>query len=73
LANLTGAGQERVEAADVKEVLGHIRKKYGAAAEKAAKTMLIAVNGESILHLKMYKTGLREGDEISFLPICGGG
>jgi molybdopterin converting factor small subunit len=73
LANLIGAGGEAAAAEQVKDVLRFIKDKHGAAAEKTARTMLIAVNGESILHLKMYKTGLRAGDEVSFLPICGGG
>jgi len=76
LAVLTGRGEDRIEAQDMKEVkdaLNHIKKTYGAPAIKTARTMLIAVNGESILHLKMYKTGLKAGDELSFLPICGGG
>jgi molybdopterin synthase sulfur carrier subunit len=76
LAALIGRGVDRIEAKDlkdVKEALNHIKKTYGAPAVKTAKTMLIAVNGESILHLKMYKTSLKAGDELSFLPICGGG
>jgi molybdopterin synthase sulfur carrier subunit len=73
LAALTGKGEDRIEAKDVKDALNHIKKTYGAPAAKTAKTMLIAVNGESILHLKMYKTGLNAGDELSFLPICAGG
>jgi molybdopterin converting factor small subunit len=35
--------------------------------------MLIVVNGQSILMLKHFKTILNDGDEVSFLPICGGG
>jgi molybdopterin converting factor small subunit len=73
LATLIGRGEDRIEAKDVKDALNHIKKTCGVPAAKTAKTMLIAVNGESILHLKMYKTGLKTGDELSFLPICGGG
>jgi molybdopterin converting factor small subunit len=35
--------------------------------------MLIAVNGERILHLRHFGTALRDGDVVAFLPICGGG
>ncbi|MDR2434904.1 MAG: MoaD/ThiS family protein [Treponema sp.] len=73
LADLTGTGEEIIEADDVREALRLIERKHGAAAERVAKTMLIAVNGESILHLKLYKTPLQAGDVLSFLPICGGG
>ena len=73
LAVLTKIAAEQVEAAAVKDVLRHIKTCFGADAEKLARTMLIAVNGESILHLAHFKTALRDGDEVSFLPICGGG
>ncbi|MDR0877372.1 MAG: MoaD/ThiS family protein [Treponema sp.] len=73
LAPLTKCAEEMVEAAIVKDVMRHVKTNYGAAAEKIAKTMVIAVNGHSILHLDMYKTALGKGDVVSFLPICGGG
>jgi molybdopterin converting factor small subunit len=73
LATLTKIATEQVEAAAVKDVLRHIKTSFGAEAAKLAKTMLIAVNGESILHLARFKTVLYDGDEVSFLPICGGG
>ena len=73
LAALTKIVTEQVEAAAVKDILRHIKMSFGAEAEKLAKTMLIAVNGESILHLARFKTVLQDGDEVSFLPICGGG
>ena len=73
LAEITGAAREEMEAATVKDILRNIKARYGTEAEKSAKSMLIAVNGESILHLRLYQTALHEGDEVSFLPICGGG
>ena len=73
LAELTKAAGESVEAATVKDVLRHIKTRFGADAEKLAKTMIIAVNGQSVLHLALFKTALKDGDEVSFLPICGGG
>jgi len=73
LATLTGIAGEQVEAATVKDVLRHVKLSFGAEAEKSAKTMLIVVNGESILQLSHFKTALQNGDEVSFLPICGGG
>ena len=73
LAEMTKINGEQIEASVVKDVLRHIGKNFGSAAEKTAKTMIIAVNGESILQLKHYKTALHEDDEVSFLPICGGG
>jgi MoaD family protein len=73
LAKLTEIENESIEAKNVKDVLKHINKKFGAKPEKLAKTMLIAVNGHSILLLKHFGTPLKDGDEVSFLPICGGG
>ena len=73
LATLTKTASEKIEAVTVKDILGHIKTSFGAEAEKKEKTMLIAVNGESILHLARFKTALHDGDEVSFLPICGGG
>ena len=73
LATLTKIAAEQIEAAAVKDVLRHIKTSFGAESEKLAKTMLIAVNGESILQLALFKTALQDGDEVSFLPICGGG
>ena len=73
LAKITKTESEKTDALHVKDVLRHIRKQYGAEAEKLAKTMLIVINGQSILLLKHFKTILKDGDEVSFLPICGGG
>jgi MoaD family protein len=73
LAELTKTAVESIEAATVKDVLRHIKTQFGAEAEKQAKTMLIAVNGQSVHHLTHFKTALKDGDEVSFLPICGGG
>ena len=73
LAKLAGLNEEAIDAAAVKDVLKHIKKSFGAEAEKTAKSMIIAVNGQSILHLKHFKTALQDGDEDAFMPICGGG
>ena len=73
LAALTGIAGEEIEAASVKDLLRGIGRRFSPETEKLAKSMLIAVNGESILHLGHYRTPLRDGDEVSFLPICGGG
>ena len=73
LAALTGIAGEDTEAASVKELLRGIGGRFGAEAKKLAKSMLITVNGESILHLGHFSAPLRDGDEVSFLPICGGG
>jgi len=73
LAELTKTASEIIDAVNIKGILNQIKKQYGAEAEKLSKTMLIVVNGQSILLLKHYKTVLKDGDEVSFLPICGGG
>jgi molybdopterin converting factor small subunit len=73
LQALTGKQGEGVDAARVKDVLRHIRSAYGPEAWKEAKTMLIVVNGESILLRQVFKTPLKDGDSVGFLPICSGG
>ena len=73
LTSLTGMQEESLEADNVKSVLKSIRQRHGREAEKTARAMLIALNGESILLLKHYKTVLKDGDIISFFPLCAGG
>ena len=73
LASLTGSAEETLEARDVEGVLRSLREHHGRKAEKAARAMLITVNGESILLLRRYKTVLKEGDVVSFFPLCAGG
>ena len=73
LAELTKISAESISADTVSDVLKHIKRTYGTEAHKAAKRMLIAVNGKSVLLLKNEKTALKDGDTVSFLPICGGG
>jgi len=73
LFNIIKKESESIEAASIKDVLLYIKKQYGSDAHKSAKSMLIVVNGQSILMLKNFKTIFNNGDEVSFLPICGGG
>jgi molybdopterin synthase sulfur carrier subunit len=73
LSELTKCKEETVPAAAVRDVIDHIKAAHGGNAVKAAKTMLITVNGRSILKLNLYKTPLKAGDTVSFLPICAGG
>jgi MoaD family protein len=73
LTELTKIAGESIDAENVQDVLNHIKENYGAKTEKLAKTMLIVVNGQSILQLGHFKTVLQNEDEVSFLPICGGG
>jgi len=73
LAALTGITEDIFEAMDVEGVLKALRKRYGREAEKTARSMLIALNGESIVLLHQYKTKIKDGDTLSFFPICAGG
>ena len=73
LRAFTGKAEEALEAVNVESLLKIIRKNHGEKTEKAARAMLITLNGESILLLKSFKTALREGDTVSFFPLCGGG
>ena len=65
--------QEETNAGSVKEVLEYIKTTYGKEAYVAAKSALIVVNGLSIGLSQGIKTTLSDGDEIGFLPVCGGG
>ena len=73
LSEMTGVSLEELQAETVGHVLRHIGKTWGKNAQKEAKRMIIAVNGRSILLLDNEKTALKDGDTVSFLPICGGG
>ena len=73
LSTVIGKTEENMEAGSVEAVLKTLRKRYGRKAEKAARIMLIAVNGESILLLKQFKTILKEGDVLNFFPLSAGG
>jgi molybdopterin synthase sulfur carrier subunit len=73
LVSLTGTAEETFDARNVEDVLKEIGKRHNRAAEKAARTMIIALNGENVLLLKRYKTALSAGDTVSFFPLCAGG
>ena len=73
LAALTGIAEETLEVHDVEGVLRSLRRRHGREAEKEARAMLIALNGESILLLKRFKTPLKNGDKVTFFPLCAGG
>jgi len=73
LAEAIGKEEESLSVGTVRDALKHIKSAYGAKAEKLAKTMLIVIDGESILLRKGFATPLREGEILQFLPICGGG
>jgi MoaD family protein len=64
---------EETQASSVKEVLDFIKASYGKEAYALAKSALIVVNGVSIGLSQGIKTPLFDGDEIGFLPVCGGG
>ena len=73
LAALTGTSEETLEGRDVEGILRALRERHGREAEKSARAMLIALNGRSILLLRRYKTPVKEGDQLSFFPLCAGG
>ena len=73
LRDMTGRDGDETNASNIKDVLKFIKSAYGAEAHAAAKKMLIAVNGKSVLLLDNLSTRLSSGDTVSFLPIAGGG
>ena len=76
LAVLTGVTKETIEGQDFQDVRGLLKflgEKYGADAEKTARVMLIALNGESIHLLRQFNTAIKDGDTVGFFPLCAGG
>ena len=73
LAALTCVESERLDAQTVRDIIKHIKQRYGAKAEQLAKAMLIAIDGESMNMRKGFATPLRDGETVQFFPICGGG
>lgn len=57
----------------ISDVLKHIKQLYGKNAYKQARSMLITINGESIVNRKVFKSELKDGDTVSFLPVSAGG
>lgn len=73
LEKLTDKQSEVLDVNTVQDVIHHVEKAYGAAAKKFAKTMLIAVDGESVNFRKGFATQLKDGETVQFFPNCGGG
>lgn len=73
LAEHIGTSLEHYEASTVKDVLKHIEKRHGKQSYKAAKAMLITVNGLSIQTKHYYATKLASGDTVGFYPLAAGG
>ena len=73
LKELTNTAEEQLSAGNIKGVLKHIKSAYGKDAAGKAKTMLIAIDGDSILLRQGFATKLCDGEVVQFLPICGGG
>ena len=71
LRALTGTAQERLEAANIKEVLAKIKAAHGK--EAAAKARRCLLNSDNVnLHNGM-RTGLKPSDVVTFVPVCAGG
>lgn len=73
IRGITGITEENLHAATVNDIVRHIKEAYGKEACKAAKSALVVVNDVSIGQLADWKTKLRDGDVVGFLPLCGGG
>jgi len=73
LKELTRKDEDQLDVTAIKDVLRHVKSTYGAEAAKLAKSMLIAIDGDSILLRRGFATKLQEGETVQFLPICGGG
>lgn len=68
-----GAGSIEINADTVGEALKLISSKYESIDLSTLKNSLIFVNSVDIRNLRMYKTLLKEGDEVMILPPAAGG
>ena len=81
LQKLTGQkGEVEVSAANVKELVGALEKKYPGIKDricdetgKIRRFVNIYLNEEDIRFLKQEETQLKDGDEISIVPAIAGG
>lgn len=73
LLAMTKKDTEDVALGTVSQALRYVEKSYGKQALHEAKVSLIVVNGVSINLQKGMRTPVGDGDEIGFLPLCGGG
>ncbi|MFB0920864.1 MAG: MoaD/ThiS family protein [Oscillospiraceae bacterium] len=71
MRELTGKGEDDLEAATLSGLLDVIGKKYGKAAKKAAKSSLIVADNEKVLAIRKVK--LQSNSEVGFFPMCCGG
>lgn len=73
LREVLGTSGESADAETVDGLLAFIGQKYGKAALREARRMLITVNGTGIQLTGRYKTPVSEGDTVAFLPLGAGG
>lgn len=70
---LTKESSLNIEATRVDELLRKISEHYARVELTELRNSVIFVNGKSIAELKLYKTKLRDGDEVAlFSPVSGG-
>ena len=73
LARMTGTGMEMLDGDTVGAVLREIKKKHGTQACKTARMSHILVNSENAGMYGGYAMKLKDGDVLTFFPVCGGG
>jgi MoaD family protein, archaeal len=62
-----------IDAESVDEMLKKISVMYDGVELKYLKNCIVFVNGTNIIHLNLYKTKLKDGDEVQlFSPAAGG-
>lgn len=62
-----------LEASNVQELLKQIDSHYEKINMEQLRNSIIFVNGKNITQLKLYRTSLKDGDEVMFLsPVSGG-
>lgn len=68
-----GTPSDEFEVGSVNELAEALNNKYPKYAVKDLRNFLYYVNGEPIASLKMFKTPLKDGDEVAMLsPVSGG-
>ncbi len=61
-----------IEATRIDQLLNQLSQKYNITV-KELKSSVIFVNGKNIVHLKVFKTKLNDGDQVDMFTPAGGG
>ncbi len=73
MATAAGTAEVEIEAATVGRLIRILEERFGDEFGTLLKACKVIVNGRSVVALKLKRTPLRPGDEVSLLPPLAGG